>query len=94
MLMLTIAELEQAINRSIKAEPPQDGVLPPDLRAMAEVYGNMIYSKAHSVDVDQQPAHIQLAVRKWLPSSQAVSPGSACTLQAGDPGIESCEACQ
>lgn len=52
MMALTITELEGAINRSIRAEQPPNGVLTQDWRALADLYGNMIFDHAQSVDVD------------------------------------------
>jgi hypothetical protein len=89
MLDLTITELEGAINRSIKAEPPRNCVLPPDLRALADLYGTMIFGHAQSVDIDQQPERIRLAVLKWLPAHPPIAPGAACLPSAYDPGIAS-----
>jgi hypothetical protein len=64
-----MTELEGVINRSIRSAPPSNGVLPPDLRALADLYGNMIFDRAPSVDIALQPERIRLVVLKWLPAN-------------------------
>jgi hypothetical protein len=94
MKVLTMAELEGAINRSIRAAPPRNGVLPPDLRALADLYGNMIFDRALSVDIDLQPERIRLVVLKWLSTTPPRAQDDVCPLPGRDPGIESYDACQ
>lgn len=89
--IVTITELETAINRLRESAPPVNYILSPDLRAMAEVYGRMICAHAESIDLEQQPDTLRQVFLKWLPP-RGETP-TACAYQTGDPGSE-CEACQ
>jgi hypothetical protein len=58
-LVITIAQLEDAINRARKQQPALDNVLQPDVNALAEIYGRML---------DQKPDMRQQRLRrtsKW-----------------------------
>lgn len=91
--IITITQLEAAINHLREMEPPVDYVLSPDLRAMADMYARMIYSHAEAIDLEQQPDAVRQVVIKWLSSGSEVTDASACAYRAGDPGSD-CEACQ
>lgn len=89
--IITITQLETAINRLRESAPPVNYVLSADLRAVAEIYGGMIYAHAESIDLEQQPDALRQVVLKWLPpGAEAIR---ACAYRTGDPGSE-CEACQ
>ena len=62
---ITIVELDSAINESRSVAPPVNGVLSADLRAMADLYGRMIYEKVTTADLYAQSEHIRAAVLKW-----------------------------
>jgi hypothetical protein len=74
---ITISELEEAINRSRRMQPVRSGVLPPDLRIMAEFYGRMIYERRLSVDLEQHPTHVREVVYRWLDAGEGKFPISA-----------------
>jgi hypothetical protein len=95
-LVITIAQLEDAINRARKQQPALDNVLQPDVNALAEIYGRMLYQKTDLADLDRVPARVRQAVINWLPAAEtdpAASPQS-CVYRPGDPDFESCESCQ
>lgn len=98
MAVITIVQLEHAINRARDRHPPIDGVLHASVRTLAEIYGRMIYAKAAIVELDGMPASIRDEVFRWLPPADAepaeVEPIRACFYRPGDPGFEECEACQ
>lgn len=52
-LFVSIEDLEATINQLRRAAPPVNGVLSPDLRVLAEIYGSMIYEHARSIDLGQ-----------------------------------------
>lgn len=89
--IVTITQLETAINRHREIAPPANYVLSPGLRAMAEIYGRMIFAHAELIDLEQQPDALRQVVLKWL-SPGAEAP-NVCTYRTGDPGAD-CEACQ
>ena len=65
--VLTIAEIEQAINFWCAQEPAgRDGALCARARALADVYGLMIYERATTVDVSRLTPEQLDAVRLGL----------------------------
>ncbi len=74
-LVITITELERAINRARRHEPVAHGALTPDLRAMAELYGRMIFVHANTVDLELQAGHFKEAVSRWLQAESAIESG-------------------
>ena len=68
--IITIEELEATINRIRLEKPPVDGRLSPELRVLAEIYGNMIYERAREVDLDQLPEKIKPAALQLLGREQ------------------------
>lgn len=89
--IVTITQLETAINRLREIAPPVNYVLSPDLRVMAEIYGRMIFAHAELIDVEQQLDAFRQVVLKWLPP-KAEAP-NVCTYRTGDPEAD-CEASQ
>lgn len=65
-MLITIVQLEAAINQANRIQPPVDYVVSPDVSAMAEVYGHMIMEKPSSIDVDQLPEHTRNAIIRHL----------------------------
>jgi hypothetical protein len=95
--LVTIVQLEAAINRAMQQHPALDYVLSPEVDALAEIYGRMIYQKKALADLDQVPALISAAVIRWLAPSEVVAlelVQPACFYRPGDPRFESCEVCQ
>jgi hypothetical protein len=67
--LINIVQLESAINLARKQQPSLDNVLQPDVNALAEIYGRMIYQKTDTADLDRVPPRIKLAVTRWLPTA-------------------------
>jgi hypothetical protein len=86
MPTITMAELEATINRCAKARPPIDYVLGPDLRELAEVYGEMIYRHINSFELASQPSSRREVIERWRPNKE--------TMVCGVSGEGGCEACQ
>ncbi len=94
---ITIVQLEGAINRCKGVRPFCDGVLPSDMRLLADLYGQMIYRHLDSVNVESLLPSLQAVLVTWI-NVAAVEPGGApagtCPAAAADPGADDCEACQ
>lgn len=86
MSTISIMELEATINRCAKARPPIDYVLGPDLRALAGVYGEMIYRHAATLELESLTPKCREVVERWY-RPQGVR---VCQLEDKD----GCEACQ
>jgi hypothetical protein len=95
-LIISIEELEATINWIRRVAPPVNGVLSPDLRVLAEIYGNMIYAHARSVDLDKLAESIRPTAIRLLETSKTVkSPIDVInTVCPYGPDVESCDACQ
>lgn len=94
-MIITIAQLETAINRASKIQPPANYVLSSDVSAMAEVYAIMIIEKPQGIDVDLLPDYKRIAIMKHLQTVPTAEDAVAvCPLRPGDPGMDACEACQ
>lgn len=74
--IITVEALEATINRIRHEKPPVGGRLSPELRVLAEIYGNMIYDRAREVDLDQLPEKIQPAALQLLGKVQAPEPAA------------------
>lgn len=95
--LISIVQLESAINSACQEQPAIHYALQPDVRAMAEIYGRMIYQKVHIADLDLVPARLSQAVVRWLPLAEVAGlhlVQQACFYRPGDPEFDSCEACQ
>ncbi|PHV05320.1 hypothetical protein CSQ96_20690 [Janthinobacterium sp. BJB412] len=93
---ITIVQLEDAINRCKGERPFFNGVLPGDMRLLADLYGEMIYRHLDSVDVESLLPALQAVLGAWIDAA-AVEPGAApagTCATAADPGADDCEACQ
>lgn len=64
--LLTISELENAINRFKRAHSLLDYTLPADLRLMATLYGRMIYQRLTSYDLALESTTTQQVVERWI----------------------------
>jgi hypothetical protein len=65
-LFVPIEELEATINKVRRMAPPVDGVLSPELRTLAELYGVMIYASERLIDLDQLSESTRLTVVRCL----------------------------
>lgn len=93
--LISVEEVEATINRVRREKPPINGRLSPELCVLAEIYGNMIYARARSVDLDQLAENIRPAAVQLLGRS-----GTELPADSGDkvcsygPDAEACEVCQ
>lgn len=94
--LISIEELEATINRALRAAPPVNGRLSPELCILAEIYGNMIYARARSVDLEQLADDIKPLAGKLLglASIQQPSIDSGSKVCPYDPNAETCDVCQ
>lgn len=95
--ILQIGQLEEAINRCKRAQPFSNGVLPPDLRIMAELYGEMIFRHLDSINLETQSPLLRAVFAKWATLADrdiASKAAPICSLRTGDTGFDGCEACQ
>lgn len=65
-LFVPIEELEATINKVRRVAPPVNGVLSPELRTLAEIYGVMIYASERLIDLDQLSESTRLTVVRCL----------------------------
>lgn len=66
MPTITIIELEQAINDCKQVHPPIDYELGEDLRAMAALWGDMIYRRLCSVEPQSLTPALRVVLARWL----------------------------
>lgn len=65
MSTMAIVSLEQAINQCKRMHPPVDGVLPPELRMLATLWGDMIYRHIETIELEALPPELKLLVERW-----------------------------
>lgn len=65
MATLTITELEAAINRCARARPPMNYVLGPDLRVLADIYGDMIYRRLRILELASLSPIQRAVLERW-----------------------------
>lgn len=93
--LISIEELEATINRVLRSAPPVNGRLSPELCILAEIYGNMIYARARSVDLDQLAEDVRpLAVKLLAAFNKDALDDVGNTVCPYGPNSESCEVCQ
>lgn len=93
--LVSVQEVEATINRVRREKPPINGRLSPELNVLAEIYGNMIYARAQSVDLDQLAENIRPAAIQLLgnlgPEPSVENGNKVCSY---GPDAEACEVCQ
>lgn len=57
--------IENAINRCRNAEGVDGCSLPPDVRAMADIWGHMIYFRLSEIDETDVPESTKEALARW-----------------------------
>ena len=85
-----ITDIEAAINYWRTRQPAHHGVLAPPVRALAEVYGTLVWQRAPGIDPAQLP---HAALQAWLAwyDTQPDTPCIAiCSTSQGD---EECKGC-
>lgn len=91
MAGIHITDIESAINYWRSREPSADGVmLPAPTRALAEVYGQMVYTRATRVDEDAVSPAALAAWMEWYASTPDTPCIAICSTSQGD---ELCKGC-
>lgn len=95
-LFVAIEELEATINKVRRLAPPVNGVLSPELRTLAEIYGAMIYASERLIDLDRLSESTQLTVVRCLAlvgtTNLPIKPRTSSDFSA--PCIDARAACQ
>lgn len=87
--LISIERLEATINSLRHLLPPVNGVLSKELRLLAEIYGNMIYMRSRSIDLDQLPDNVRpMAVTLLEAATERKNDSSY------DPNTATCDLCQ
>lgn len=92
MAQLHICDIEAAINHWRARAPGQNGAmaLGPQLNALAEVYGRMVYARQTEVDESVLDATAQAAWLDWFQSMPDTPCIAICSTSQGD---EVCKGC-
>ena len=86
-----ITDIESAINHWRQRCPSPDGVrLSPEVRALAEVYAEMVYAGASEVDDALMPANALAAWLDWYATTPDTPCIAICSTSQGD---ERCKGC-
>ena len=91
MAGIHITDIEAAINHWRIKNPSPDGVtLPRELRALADVYGQMVYFKQDYTDEFTLPLAAAEAWQDWYASTPDTPCIAICSTSQGD---EECKGC-
>jgi len=91
MPAIHITDIEAAINYWRVREPSPDGVrLPGPTRALAEVYGLMVYHRFTEVDDVTMPAPAKTAWLEWYHSTPDTPCIAICSTSQGDAWCKGC----
>lgn len=91
MAALHLTDIEAAINFWRARQPSPDGVaLAPETRALAEVYGRMVYAREEWVDEERLSPAAQQAWLAWYASTPDTPCIAICSTSQGD---ELCKGC-
>ncbi len=73
-MIMTVMQLETAINTARKLDPPKDFVLSRDVAVMAEVYATMIYGRLEEIDLGQVADYQRVVLVPYLPALMEAQP--------------------
>ena len=91
MTAIHITDIEAAINYWRDRSPSPDGVLlTPEVRALAQVYGLMIYACESEVAVEGFPSYAMAAWLTWFDTTPDTPCIAICSTSQGD---EKCKGC-
>lgn len=78
-MIISMMQMEGAINRAKQLDPPVDYVLSHDLSVMAEAYALMIYAGVAELDLGAIPEQQRVAIVQYLcvPHGEAAPVGVA-----------------
>ena len=91
MAAIHITDIEAAINHWRVRAPCADGYsLGPELRALAEVYGRMVYDHATECDEDALPDDAHAAWMAWYDTTPDTPCIAICSTSQGDAVCKGC----
>ncbi len=91
MTGIHITDIESAINHWRERSPSPDGLsLCPELRALAEIYGRLVYLKLSEVDEADMPPAAHAAWMTWYESQPDTPCIAICSTSQGD---DTCKGC-
>jgi len=91
MAAIHITDIEAAINHWRERAPSQDGYsLGPELRALAEVYGRMVYARASEWDEAALPDDAHAAWMAWYDTTPDTPCIAICSTSQGDAQCKGC----
>jgi predicted Fe-S protein YdhL (DUF1289 family) len=91
MAAIHITDIEEAINHWRARAPSVDGYsLGPELRALAEVYGCMVYARAQEVDAAALPDDAWAAWMAWYDTTPDTPCIAICSTSQGDAVCKGC----
>ena len=91
MTDICITDLESAINYWRKKKPSPDGFsLPDETRALAEVYGQMVYQHVHDVDEYALSPAALAAWLAWYDTTPDTPCIAICSTSQGDAVCKGC----
>ncbi len=86
-----ISDIEAAINHWRARAPSPDGVaLAPELVALAEVYGRMVFMRADEVDEEQLAPPARAAWLAWYETTPDTPCIAICSTSQGDAWCKGC----
>ena len=86
-----ISDIEAAINHWRARAPSPDGVaLAPELVALAEVYGRMVFMRADEVDEEQLAPLARAAWLAWYETTPDTPCIAICSTSQGDAWCKGC----
>ena len=86
-----ITDIEAAINWWRERQPSTDGLSAcPEVQALAEVYGLLVYHREHECDEDSMPAAAKAAWLRWYDSTPDAPCIAICSTSQGDALCKGC----
>jgi predicted Fe-S protein YdhL (DUF1289 family) len=86
-----ITDIEAAINWWRERHPSTDGLSAcPEVQALAEVYGLLVYHRDHECDEDSMPAAAKAAWLHWYDSTPDAPCIAICSTSQGDAMCKGC----
>ncbi|MBS0294259.1 MAG: DUF3717 domain-containing protein [Proteobacteria bacterium] len=91
MSRIHITDIEAAINHWRERAPSCDGVvLAPELRALAEVYGRMVFARSDEIDEERLSHRAMSAWLDWYRTTPDTPCIAICSTSQGDSWCKGC----
>jgi len=91
MAAIHITDIEAAINHWRSRAPSPDGIsLAPEIRALGEVYAQMVYRREDEVDEDRLPPEAMAAWQGWYGTTPDTPCIAICSTSQGDDLCKGC----